>query len=330
MNNLQINLYSTIIEYNNLDIPNTHQKLFDAETKCRFCHCTHADTTFKKKAHVISETLGNISLISNYECDKCNKLFGLKFEDSFGKFILPQKLISQTFGKKNTMKIKSFPSSNSFIKINKNKPISSTLPNTRALLVDNANNRILTFNAQDNTLTIKYLIQPYNPYYVYQALVKMGLSVMPYSEYLSCTKTIAIFQKILNASNYPDEILKSKANCGMLFFFQGINPLNGVATKLLKRNYATNPNKFPSYLFSISFSNFIITIPILSDLDYDNPNFSPSKFTIRNPKFTSFEILNFETTRKDYSCTFNCEVYPLSKNLFKALKTDLRKNKHIE
>lgn len=44
--------------------------------KCRYCKRTMPKVSFKKKAHTISEALGNKTIITNDECDECNQLFG--------------------------------------------------------------------------------------------------------------------------------------------------------------------------------------------------------------------------------------------------------------
>lgn len=44
--------------------------------KCRYCKRTMPQVSFKKKAHTISEALGNKTIITNDECDECNQLFG--------------------------------------------------------------------------------------------------------------------------------------------------------------------------------------------------------------------------------------------------------------
>ncbi len=47
---------------------------------CRFCGKTHRDTKYKKKAHAISESLGNNTIFCNEECDVCNEKFGETLE----------------------------------------------------------------------------------------------------------------------------------------------------------------------------------------------------------------------------------------------------------
>lgn len=43
---------------------------------CRFCGLNSNNVTFTKKAHAISEALGNKNIITNEECDECNARFG--------------------------------------------------------------------------------------------------------------------------------------------------------------------------------------------------------------------------------------------------------------
>lgn len=47
---------------------------------CRFCGKKAPETTFKQKAHSISEALGNKNIITNDECDICNKKFDEEIE----------------------------------------------------------------------------------------------------------------------------------------------------------------------------------------------------------------------------------------------------------
>ncbi|MGP8217475.1 MAG: HNH endonuclease [Bacteroidia bacterium] len=47
---------------------------------CRFCGKKQPETTFKGRAHAISEALGNKSLVLNEECDTCNEMFGTGIE----------------------------------------------------------------------------------------------------------------------------------------------------------------------------------------------------------------------------------------------------------
>lgn len=49
---------------------------------CRYCGKRAPEVSFRKKAHAISEGLGNKKIITNTECDKCNDDFGKTIEKS--------------------------------------------------------------------------------------------------------------------------------------------------------------------------------------------------------------------------------------------------------
>ena len=73
-----------IYELDNAFIP-TKSKYINLKPKrertCRFCGLSFPETTFKKEAHLIPEMLGNKTLLSDFECDKCNHYFGVTFEN---------------------------------------------------------------------------------------------------------------------------------------------------------------------------------------------------------------------------------------------------------
>ncbi len=54
---------------------------------CRYCGKRMPETTFKKDAHTISNSLGNILFFTNDECDKCNTSFGAGIEQEFVNYI---------------------------------------------------------------------------------------------------------------------------------------------------------------------------------------------------------------------------------------------------
>ena len=59
---------------------------------CRFCGKNSKETSFRNKAHAISESLGFKNIILNEECDECNKKFGDSIEQDlleWLKFFIP-------------------------------------------------------------------------------------------------------------------------------------------------------------------------------------------------------------------------------------------------
>lgn len=65
---------------------------------CRFCNLQSPDVSFKKKAHAISEALGNKKLVLNEECDSCNEYFDEYVERDF---VFYHDLARTMFGVKN-------------------------------------------------------------------------------------------------------------------------------------------------------------------------------------------------------------------------------------
>lgn len=68
-----------IIHYSNKDkvrIGETDK----SQRTCRFCGRKQPDVSFNNIAHTISEGLGNKNIITNDECDECNKWFGKEIE----------------------------------------------------------------------------------------------------------------------------------------------------------------------------------------------------------------------------------------------------------
>lgn len=77
----------------------------DKNKICRFCNKDWKHTTFRKKAHSISEAIGNKKVFTLDECDTCNEFFGSTIEKSFITFINVYRIVSNTKGKKGNIKI---------------------------------------------------------------------------------------------------------------------------------------------------------------------------------------------------------------------------------
>ena len=74
--------------------------------KCRFCGRSEPEVKFRKIAHAIPESIENINLFSNYECDDCNKKFGDTIESDFSNYLFPGRIASRILGKKGTISYK--------------------------------------------------------------------------------------------------------------------------------------------------------------------------------------------------------------------------------
>lgn len=76
------------------------------ERVCRFCGKGNKETTFKNKAHAISEALGNRKAIILDECDNCNKHFGETIENDIIAYFSFLRTIYGVKGKGGLKKLK--------------------------------------------------------------------------------------------------------------------------------------------------------------------------------------------------------------------------------
>lgn len=73
---------------------------------CRFCGKTMPKAKFKKKAHAISESLGNKGLVCLEECDECNTRFGQTIEQDIEKLLQFQLMLKGIKGKNGSPSVK--------------------------------------------------------------------------------------------------------------------------------------------------------------------------------------------------------------------------------
>ena len=80
--------YTKLVVFKNIEnqsIQEVHgQNIPKSERKGIFCDNENAK--FTKVAHAVSETIGNKSLISHFECDECNQNFGTMSEDDLNLY----------------------------------------------------------------------------------------------------------------------------------------------------------------------------------------------------------------------------------------------------
>jgi hypothetical protein len=140
-----------------------------ANRQCRFCGSSFPTVTFKKQAHAIPEMLGNRTLLSAYECDTCNKEFGLGIENQFGIWSKPSRLFARVKGKSGVPTIKKGTNGGWRIE-----------PRDIGLeLMHGAENAVMKVDEASKTLTFRVHRDPYTPVAVLKAFVKMGLSLIP-------------------------------------------------------------------------------------------------------------------------------------------------------
>ena len=78
----------------------------DRPRHCRFCGKDEPAVTFKDEAHALPVAFGNTGLLSNYECDACNHIFGGGIENHLGNWTKPMRTLSRIKGRRGVPTIK--------------------------------------------------------------------------------------------------------------------------------------------------------------------------------------------------------------------------------
>ncbi len=267
MNNFD-EVYELLIEHEKLDDINADKiYLNDNINKfCRFCFPTEDLKTFKKIAHAIPETIDNKRLISKNECDNCNSKFGISIEDDFGKFIMPFKVISKTFGKNNKITCKDNVNPKNKIVTSKSKNIFDDFEeaSSKCVIQDSSDSNFTEFDKNNGTLKIRIPRQTYIPINVYKAFIKMFISILPtknFGEELENIVNNIVFvvsnEKLIGTDNIVDEIYC----CGIETL---TNEKNGHDTNIKLYRKKKEELIHPYFMLIVSFSFFRFHIPIWS------------------------------------------------------------------
>jgi hypothetical protein len=143
-----------------------------ANRRCRFCDGSEPDVTFRMEAHAIPESVGNKSLFTYYECDRCNRYFGQSCENDFGFWSLPTRTVGRISGKDGKPSIKQGPG-NTWRLDEYPTGLKTNADGEEGFFTDDPVKKTLTFHIKRG---------PYRPAKVAQAFFKMALSVMSESE----------------------------------------------------------------------------------------------------------------------------------------------------
>ncbi|OSZ77218.1 hypothetical protein CAP36_12450 [Chitinophagaceae bacterium IBVUCB2] len=149
------------------------------ERICRFCKATYSkDEKFKSKAHLVPDLLGNDHLLSDFECDKCNNLFGKIYENDLANFLGVSRAMFIGNAWKGSLKFKS--PDKTFI-VMKDKETPADIPKLRLESHEEENDHF-TLDAENKKITFHTIRHSYNPHHVYKAFLKIGLSILPQTD----------------------------------------------------------------------------------------------------------------------------------------------------
>lgn len=185
---------------------------------CRYCGLKMPDVKFNKKAHTISESLGNKTIVTNDECDTCNEEFGKGIEQQLSDYIAPMRLFFGIQGKNGISKLKDGNESFSYELTNdiNKKTITVGLYEKE----DSSRQKWEMVESPNFSITHPNKI---NVQDVYRAIVKFSIGVMTAEDLEACQDTIKWVNKKVSAKKLPKVIFYldtcySPGNTGVTVF----------------------------------------------------------------------------------------------------------------
>jgi hypothetical protein len=157
-----------------LGMPNRQIVLGTKPFVCRYCDGKPPERTFRKRAHAVSELLGNRVIKSRYECDQCNERFSA-FEDDLGKMTLPFRNMGGVAGKNGVPTLLSASGEA------KSKSRMEFKEGTLHMSHPSEDNSIVVDEVA-KTGTFSYSVQPYRPLGAYKALCKSAFALLQPNE----------------------------------------------------------------------------------------------------------------------------------------------------
>lgn len=164
---------------------------------CRFCGRNGSEVAFKNNAHVLPQLLGNRFLLSYYECDDCNTLFG-KYEDDLAKFLAPMRTLSGIKGKRG---IPEFYDYEGKLRIKNN------AKNELKINVDHLPHDDI-IEGKDFETVFQANRQPFKEINVYKSIVKIGLTIIKSKDVSNFERTIAFLKENLDGQLLRKDLFK--------------------------------------------------------------------------------------------------------------------------
>ncbi len=261
------------------------------ERICRFCGLDYSQTTFDNKPHVISELLGNKYLISDSECDRCNKFFD-NYESHLTNFLGMSRTLSGAKSKGNKI-----PTFNSLrCELLAKRTDFYGIKNGLSISLPKLAKGIFNINDKAGKTEIKFLKPSYVPIKVYKAFLKIALSILP-EKYIGDYQYA--FQHLKEDNSFFKEV--AKIACYELPYNHAV----AYPVCFLFRKFESK-NKIPNHVFVLYYSSYIFQFPIpfsLTDKNNGLYNGSPTSVTLCPPILFSKPKLDTKYFRfiKDFS-----------------------------
>ena len=144
-----------------------------ADRVCRFCRRKYGEVSFNSEAHQLSRLIGNKYLISDSECDECNKTFG-KYESSLAFYLGPLRAFHGLNEDEGTAG--KFKSPNKQVVTEKLDFYGAK--NCVSISREDCLDQTFEFDRETGLTKIRLVKQSYVPLHVFKAILKMALSCL--------------------------------------------------------------------------------------------------------------------------------------------------------
>lgn len=221
--------------------------------QCRFCGRGTPEVSFKKKAHVLPQLLGNRNITSFFECDSCNEDIFSRYESSLAAYVGVIRTFAEIKGQKAIPKYK-------------DKKTSLRVEFTDGMVTMSAKaNEIkgkIDLDKENKQVTVKTIADSYYPIKVYKSLAKTAYCLFDEEE-LGNFK----FVHELLMSN-EDERFRGFPFIRLFWSFltNGVNFNKPSAVLFMRRPQLDNPF-LPEKTLLVRFANLTYQIFLLSDRD---------------------------------------------------------------
>lgn len=220
---------------------------------CRYCG-TKDVLLFRKLSHTFPEALGNKSVFSRDECDRCNtKIFSL-YDEELTKAVSPFITLGGIKGKDNKVRRTGRSSGVSHIEQRRSGERRSLFAVANG--VDAKDVFAADASGQKTWLTIPIAPVPFKPRYAYKALVKMGVALLPQEEIKNYQKLIAWLLAVQDTEDFP--VLEVGFSFGSIG-----NAPPFVTGQLLRRTKANDV--VPHIVFIFCAGSICVQMDLLSD-----------------------------------------------------------------
>lgn len=211
---------------------------------CRFCNKSYPDVTFKSKAHLIPEFLGNKNFLSDFECDTCNSIFAI-YDNDLANYFGPFLTFAGISGKNKVPKFKSNAQS---VDVELNYPfIDVNFKNADVF------RESIGYDQKNHIQRIQFNSKPFTPINIFRALVKIGLSTINKSKTDNLNETLDF---LLNDNKCVGLEKNSLFNVHT-FFVPGSFQIAPIVISLRKNDkFISYPA--PTHLLILQVSNIII------------------------------------------------------------------------